>query len=230
MFEGSLPSGAQMRLRNIDSANLCYAHEVSTLAGRMGLLSMAVDHIRYDILAQEALRGVVRSVLRGVAKDGLPGDHHFYISFDTRADGVRLSARMLEQYPEEMTVVLQHQFWDLLVTDDGFEVGVSFDGIPERLAVPFAAVKGFFDPSVQFGLRFEEMSGPGEDARKEETAAAGSKRDPEVPSVEPKRTAAALTAVPASASAGQSEVAEDGTDKSAGTSGDVVRLDRFRKK
>jgi hypothetical protein len=144
---------------------------------------------------------------------------------------------MLAQYPEEMTVVLQHQFWDLLVTDDGFEVGVSFDGIPERLAVPFAAVKGFFDPSVQFGLRFEEMSGPGEDARKEETAAAGSKRDPEVPSVEskvpsvePKRTAAALTAVPASASAGQSEVAEDGTDKSAGTSGDVVRLDRFRKK
>jgi hypothetical protein len=203
----------------------------------MGLLSMAVDHIRYDILAQEALRGVVRSVLRGVAKDGLPGDHHFYISFDTRADGVRLSARMLEQYPEEMTVVLQHQFWDLLVTDDGFEVGVSFDGIPERLAVPFAAVKGFFDPSVQFGLRFEEMSGPGEDAPKEETAAAGSKRDPEVPSVEskvpsvePKRTAAALTAVPASANAGQSEVAADGADKSAGTSGDVVRLDRFRKK
>ena len=118
---------------------------------------MAVDHIRYDILAQEALRGVVHKVLVDAAKNGLPGEHHFYISFDTRADGVRLSPRMLAQYPEEMTVVLQHQFWDLIVTDEGFEVGVSFGGIPERLNVPFAAVKGFFDPSVQFGLQFEEI-------------------------------------------------------------------------
>ena len=118
---------------------------------------MAVDHIRYDILAQEALRGVVHKVLVDAAKNGLPGEHHFYISFDTRAEGVRLSPRMLAQYPEEMTVVLQHQFWDLVVTDEGFEVGVSFGGIPERLNVPFAAVKGFFDPSVQFGLQFEEI-------------------------------------------------------------------------
>src|SRR4051794_36192746 len=118
---------------------------------------MAVDHIRYDILAQEALRGVVHKVLVDAAKNGLPGEHHFYISFDTRADGVRVSPRMLAQYPEEMTVVLQHQFWDLVVTDDGFEVGISFGGVPERLAVPFAAVKGFFDPSVQFGLQFEDI-------------------------------------------------------------------------
>ena len=104
---------------------------------------MAVDHIRYDILAQEALRGVVRTVLADAAKNGLPGEHHFYISFDTRAEGVRLSPRMLAQYPEEMTIVLQHQFWDLMVTEDGFEVGLSFGGVPERLAVPFAAIKGF---------------------------------------------------------------------------------------
>src|SRR6516164_4579005 len=117
---------------------------------------MAVDHIRYDILVQEALRAVVRRVLMDTAQNGLPGEHHFYISFDTRADGVRLSPRMLAQYPTEMTVVLQHQFWDLVVTESGFEVGVSFGGVPERLAVPFAAVKAFFDPSVQFGLQFEE--------------------------------------------------------------------------
>src|SRR5437764_10724806 len=127
---------------------------------------MAVDHIRYDILAQDALRGVVRRVLMDAAKNGLPGEHHCYISFDTRAEGVRLSPRMRAQYPEEMTVVLQHQFWDLEVTEAGFEVGVSFGGVPERLAVPFAAIKGFFDPSVQFGLQFQEV-GEGSDAASE---------------------------------------------------------------
>ncbi|MDQ4060169.1 MAG: ClpXP protease specificity-enhancing factor SspB, partial [Pseudomonadota bacterium] len=116
---------------------------------------MAQDLIRYDILAQEALRGVVRRVLTDVARDGLPGEHHFYIAFDTRAPGVRLSQRLREQYPEEMTVVLQHQFWDLAVTEHSFEVGLSFGGVPERLQIPFSAIKGFFDPSVQFGLQFE---------------------------------------------------------------------------
>src|SRR5919108_5779715 len=115
------------------------------------------DHIRYDLLTQDALRGVVRSVLADTARNGLPGEHHFYISFNTRAEGVRLSPRMLAQYPAEMTVVLQHQFWDLTVSDDAFEVGLSFAGVPERLVIPFAAIKGFFDPSVQFGLQFEEM-------------------------------------------------------------------------
>jgi hypothetical protein len=121
---------------------------------------MAVDHIRYDIRAQHALRGLVRDVLSETAKKGLPGEHHFYISFDTRAEGVRLSPRLREQYPEEMTIVLQHQFWDLKVTDDGFEVGLSFGGVPERLAVPFAAVKSFVDPSVQFALQFEQLLEP----------------------------------------------------------------------
>src|SRR5207247_3752019 len=120
---------------------------------------MAVDHIRYDILAQDALRGVVRRVLMDAAKNGLPGEHHFYISFDTRAEGVRLSPRMRAQYPEEMTVVLQHQFWDLEVTEAGFEAGVSFAGGPERLAVPFAASKGCFDPSVELGVHSQQDAG-----------------------------------------------------------------------
>src|SRR5262244_866681 len=116
------------------------------------------DQIRYDLLTQQALRGVVRSVLTDTAKKGLPGDHHFYVSFDTRADGVRLSDRLRAQYPDEMTIILQHQFWDLKVTDEDFEVGLSFGGIPEKLTVPYAAINGFFDPSVQFGLQFEEVT------------------------------------------------------------------------
>jgi hypothetical protein len=117
---------------------------------------MASDQIRYDLLTQQALRGMVRDLLAEVARKGLPGDHHFFISFDTLAEGVKLSQRMRAQYPQEMTIVLQHQFWDLAVTDDRFEVGLSFNGIPERLTIPFDAVKGFFDPSVQFGLQFEQ--------------------------------------------------------------------------
>ena len=114
---------------------------------------MAQDHIRYDILTQEALRGVVRKVLAEVAKTGLPGEHHFFISFLTRAPGVRVSQRLLDQYPNDMTIVLQNQFWDLKVGETGFEVGLSFDDKPEILIVPFTAIKGFFDPSVQFGLQ-----------------------------------------------------------------------------
>jgi hypothetical protein len=115
---------------------------------------MAADHIRYDLLAQEALRGVLRKVLADAAKHGLPGDHHFFVTFDTGAEGVRLSQRMRAQYPKEMTIVLQHQFWDLVVSEETFEVGLSFGGVPERLSVPFAAVKQFLDPSVEFGLQF----------------------------------------------------------------------------
>ena len=116
------------------------------------------DHFRYDLLTQQALRGVVREVLGEVVKKKvLPGDHHFYISFDTQADGVRMSDRLRAQYPEQMTIILQHQFWDLAVTERGFEVGLSFGGIPEKLGIPFEAINGFFDPSVQFGLQFEEV-------------------------------------------------------------------------
>jgi len=121
---------------------------------------MAEDHMRYDILAQEALRGVVRKVLSEVAKTGLPGEHHFFISFATRAPGVRMSEKLLGQYDKEMTIVIQNQYWDLKVGDSSFEIGLSFDGQPETLVIPFSAIKGFFDPSVQFGLQFDPANAP----------------------------------------------------------------------
>lgn len=117
---------------------------------------MAEQDIDYESLTQDALRGVVRSVLARVSQaERLPGKHHFYISFDTRAEGVSISKRLRDQYPEEMTIVLQHRYWDLHVHDDRFEVKLAFNSIPERLIVPFKALKVFFDPSVQFGLPFE---------------------------------------------------------------------------
>src|SRR4051794_13805450 len=125
---------------------------------------MATDHLRYDVLARDALRGVLRRVLTDAAEHGLPGEHHFFITFLSTADGVKLSPRLLAQYPEEMTIILQHQFWDLVVTEDRFEVGLSFGGIPERLVVPFASIKSFFDPSVQFGLQFDPQENASETA------------------------------------------------------------------
>ena len=116
---------------------------------------MPEDLMRYDQLAQNALRGVVRDALRKVLKSGLPGEHHFYIQFNTRFPGVSIGERLLHRYPREMTVVLQHQFFNLIVLEDRFEVELSFDNIPEKLIIPFAAVKGFLDPAVQFGLQFD---------------------------------------------------------------------------
>lgn len=112
------------------------------------------DLIRYDVMVQEALLGVVRKVLQDAARVGLPGEHHFYITFRSQAPGVRLSNRLREKHPEEMTIVLQHQFWDLIIGEQSFEVGLSFGGVPERLVVPYEALTGFYDPSVQFGLKF----------------------------------------------------------------------------
>lgn len=114
--------------------------------------------IDYEALAQEAMRNVVRSVLIEAAEKGLPGDHHFYISFDTLAPGVILSKRLREKYAEEMTIVLQHRFWDLIINEHRFEVKLTFDGIPERLVVPFKAIRVFFDPSVRYGLQFESVT------------------------------------------------------------------------
>jgi uncharacterized protein len=183
------------------------------------------DQIRYDLLTQQALRGVVRSVLIDAAKKGLPGEHHFYITFATKADGVRISDRLLGQYPEEMTIILQHQFWDLKVGDDEFEVGLSFGGIPEKLTVPFEAINGFFDPSVQFGLQFEEV-GEGEEAQPEPTLtqdkAAGKKPRP-APAPAP------AVKAPAVAAPDKATVPGPAPDKPVG-GGEVVRLDRFRKK
>jgi uncharacterized protein len=187
------------------------------------------DQIRYDLLTQQALRGVVHSVLTDTAKKGLPGDHHFYISFDTRADGVHMSDRLRAQYPEEMTIILQHQFWDLKVDEEEFEVGLSFGGVPERLTVPFEAINGFFDPSVQFGLQFEEVI-EGEErpapANVQEPLAATNKKKrlPAAPAAAPAATGTETPAPPAPA--GKREKSE----KPAAGGGEVVRLDRFRKK
>ena len=171
---------------------------------------MATDHIRYDVLARDALRGVLRRVLTDAAEHGLPGDHHFFITFLSTADGVKLSPRLLAQYPEEMTIILQHQFWDLVVTEDRFEVGLSFGGIPERLVVPFAAIKSFLDPSVQFGLQFEPSDAAAETPQGQL---------PLVP--EP---SALPVAAPEPAPESKDELAKPGEGA------EVVRLDRFRKK
>ncbi|HKM87105.1 MAG TPA: ClpXP protease specificity-enhancing factor SspB [Xanthobacteraceae bacterium] len=185
---------------------------------------MALDHIRYDILAQAALRGVVRTVLADAAKKGLPGEHHFKITFNTTAPGVRLSERMRARFPEEMTIVLQHQFWDLAVTEHAFEVGLSFGGIPEKVGVPFDSVTAFYDPAVQFGFQFETVeaaatadanAGPQTAEKSAGSAAkrpAGESKPDALPAPSP--VAAAAPDAPGPDSPG----------------GEVVRLDRFRKK
>jgi hypothetical protein len=160
------------------------------------------------VLARDALRGVLRRVLTDAAEHGLPGEHHFFITFLSTAEGVKLSPRLLAQYPDEMTIILQHQFWDLVVTEDRFEVGLSFGGVPERLVVPFAAIKSFLDPSVQFGLQFE----PSEATPETSTA-----NLPTVP-------APSASPVPAPDTESRDEPAKPGEGA------EVVRLDRFRKK
>ena len=145
---------------------------------------MAEDLMRYDVLAQHALRNVVKLALQRVMRDGqLPGEHHFFISFDTNFPGVRISERLHAKYPEDMTIVLQHQFWNLQVFDKLFEVELSFDNIPEKLVIPFAAIKGFFDPTVQFGLQFEpgvleQTSADGNDAETSSPEEAASPEEP----------------------------------------------------
>jgi uncharacterized protein len=116
---------------------------------------MSEDLIRYDILAQDALRGVIRKVLSEVNRTGLPGNHHFFITFVTSAPGVRVSTRLHEKYPEQMTIVIQHQYWDLEVSETGFEVTLSFNDVSEKLVIPYSSIRGFYDPSVNFELEFE---------------------------------------------------------------------------
>jgi hypothetical protein len=195
---------------------------------------MATDHIRYDVLAQAALRGVVRTVLADVAKKGLPGEHHFKITFNTAAPGVRLSERMRAQYPQTMTVVMQHQFWDLRVDDAGFEVGLSFGGVPERLAVPFDAVTAFYDPAVQFGFQFETL-----DANAP-VVAAGSQAAPvierpapllqEVGKTDTQKIVAQKAEELPDPEGSPSTDPVPPTRPDGGAGAEVVRLDRFRKK
>ena len=195
---------------------------------------MPDDHIRYDLLAQQALRGVVRTVLADVAKKGLPGEHHFKITFNTAAPGVRLSDRLRAQYPETMTIILQHQFWDLAVGERAFEVGLAFGGISERLAVPFDSIVAFYDPAVQFGLQFEAIeaaAGERGDAAKDAAKAAPAREDKSAQkpaALPPGKSAAGKKSEPAAPS-GATEPPSGGDDKPGG-GGEVVRLDRFRKK
>jgi uncharacterized protein len=183
---------------------------------------MSQDLIRYDILTQEALRGVIRKVLGEVARTGIPGNHHFFITFMTHATGVRISTRLREKYPEQMTIVIQHQYWDLEVTETNFEIGLSFGDVPERLSIPFAAVRGFYDPSVNFECEFEvkvEVDAPAQSSEvilRPVTA---------VDVANPKAAAVKPTASKAPAAASEEPKAGDESKPMA----DVVSLDSFRK-
>ncbi len=162
------------------------------------------DKLHYERMMENALRGVIREALTVAAATGLPAEHHFYLTFRTESPGVDIPARLRARHPEEMTIVLQHQFWGLEVGEERFSVTLSFDRVHERLTIPFAAITAFVDPSVQFGLQFPGSTG----------AAAAA---------EPAKAAA--RAEPASADAPDAEPAEP-----ADPSGRVVALDAFRKK
>lgn len=201
---------------------------------------MSKDLIRYDLLVQDALKGVVRKVLGDAARDGLQGEHHFYISFKTDFPGVRLSQRLREKYPQEMTIVLQHQFWDLGVTEHAFEVGLSFSGVPERLLIPFDGLTGFYDPSVQFGLKFEVHEGAAEAAppalapapaapvelQPKRPAAPKAGRTPPAKAPEPARPEETAAEEPKPAPADDRPAAPEAPAGGA----EVVSLDAFRKK
>ena len=116
--------------------------------------------IPYDDIVQDALRGVVSRVLRRIqAEGGLPGSHHFYIAFRTRAPGVAIPAHLMERYPDEMTIVIQHRYWDLVVAPDHFSIGLSFNQMPATLVIPYDAIVGFVDPAVNFALQFAPKDG-----------------------------------------------------------------------
>jgi hypothetical protein len=200
---------------------------------------MSDGQILYEALVFDALRGVVRAVLTNVQKRGVPGDHHFYITFDTQAPGVGISKRLREQYPQDMTIVLQHQFWDLNVTEDRFEVRLSFNTIPERLVIPFGAIRMFSDPSVQFALA---LRAPGIDqppVMAEVQPQAGPKQLPPPPPPPPPSEPARMPALPKpleTVAAAEPKAAHTHPRPSSPAkeperkSAEVVSLDKFRKK
>jgi hypothetical protein len=124
---------------------------------------MTDDLLRYDKMVEKALRDVVRNALETVAADGLPGEHHFYISFATAYPGVDIPDYLVKQYPDEMTIVLQYQFFNLEITEEYFSVGLSFNNIREKLTVPFQSITTFADPSVNFALQFQSIGGDSDD-------------------------------------------------------------------
>ena len=200
---------------------------------------MGQDLIRYDVLAQDALRGVIRNVLGEVVKTGLPGDHHFFITFLTSAPGVRVSSRLREKYPELMTIVIQHQYWDLTVNDTAFEVGLSFSDIPERLLIPYSAIRGFYDPAVNFELEFDVRDMDAANSQNEEPAVPTALAP--VPSAPAPVVAVAPAKAPSKGAGSAKAAGKDAPKEAAGEaaapdekpaekSADVVSLDAFRKK
>lgn len=173
------------------------------------------DRFHYDALVDDALRGVVRRVLVQVAEKGLPGSHHFYISFRSTDPGVELPEYLRAKYPEEMTIVLQHQYWDLILNDDFFEVTVSFNKQQERIKVPFMALSAFVDPSVRFGLQFDRKDKAGAGDKPDIAAATPTP----LPAPEPRAKPDDAAAAPADAEVKP----EDAASK-------IVKLDSFRKK
>jgi len=169
---------------------------------------MSEEGLRYDVMVESALRGVVRDALEVAAVSGLPGDHHFYITFRTGSPGVQLADYLRERYPSEMTIVIQHQFWNLKVHEDHFEVTLSFNDRPQALVIPFASVSAFADPSVRFGLQFDASGEEDDEAQPEEANQAGSK--------------------PAKASPEEAGSAAGEPTPEAGA--EVITLDTFRKK
>ena len=170
--------------------------------------------LRYDKMVEDALRQVVRESLKYVSEKGLPGSHHFYITFRTEFPGVQIPGYLRQRYPGEMTIVLEHQFWDLDVTEAGFSVKLSFSEKIETLSLPFAAVTAFADPSVRFGLQFES----GEEVAQEGNEAGPQMKRPEIPRLEP------------SAAQDQGEPARSPDKGGSGDEDKVVTLDRFRNK
>jgi hypothetical protein len=175
------------------------------------------DLMGYEALAQEALRGVVKAALKRAAEPGgLPGQHHFYITFKTRAPGVSTPSELAERYPDEMTIVLQHQYWDLAPGETFFAITLKFGGQPKTLSVPYAAVTRFYDPSVQFLLQFENASA-------ELAPPAGPPAEPEDLSARARKTPAARRK--------KDETDSDGDDAEARSDEPkIVSLDQFRKK
>ena len=179
------------------------------------------DRFQYDALVDDALRSVVRRVLLQVADKGLPGSHHFYISFRSNDPGVNLPEYLRAKYPEEMTIVLQHQYWDLIITDEYFEVTVSFNKHQERIKVPFAALSAFVDPSVRFGLQFDRK----DKADAGEKAEGGAAAPTPLPAPEKRPASGVEARAPADPAA-----EADGPEKADDQASKVVKLDSFRKK
>ena len=185
-------------------------------------MSVSQDLMNYEQMTQLALRGVVRDAIRRVIReDGLPGAHHFYITFLTRFPGVDIDAQLAAKYPEEITIVIEHQFWDLPANADSFEVTLKFGGVPKYLKVPYTAITRFHDPSVGFALQFDppkEMEGEMTPTLAAVDPAANAPKAE--PKGLPKRETKGLP-VPEDAKATQ-DAAESGEN--------VVSLDSFRKK